>query len=181
MKKFMTAFLTLALLITLFAPVSEASTYTLKNKALKMPNLYSTTVASQLKSGTFKYYGVKLGNSKRYMYNMWGSAASSSVSRGYGSTDGLYFYGNDWQVTVDASYPNTRISTDKLIVESISIADDYHKYEYSKIKSIFGSPQSIYTDGNYRSINYKDKVDISFTKIGSKWYADEVSYYKYSF
>ncbi|TDL96625.1 hypothetical protein [Macrococcus carouselicus] len=181
MKKITTVLLAIAMLFVLLAPVSEASTYTLKNKSLKMPNLYSTTIAKQLKSGTYKYYGVKLGNTKKYMYNMWGSAASATVSRGYGSTDGMYTYGNDWQLTASASYPSTKASTDKLIVDYISISDSYHKHEYSKIKSVFGTPQYIYTAGKYRSISYNDVLDISFTKVGTKWYVEDITSSKYNF
>lgn len=179
MKKIFTLLLTLLVAAVLTAPQANASTYTLKNKSLKLPNLYSYSNAKALKSGTYKYYGLKLRQNQPTMIKTWGNPVDSSVTRGSGLTTGLYTYGADWNVGVFTQANGTKAAKSKYIIDSIIITQLDSKYELSKVRKYFGKPSSSYTSKTYISYDYGNRLSMSFSKSGSKWYVDTVNMYHY--
>ncbi|WP_414050938.1 hypothetical protein [Macrococcus animalis] len=181
MKKLLSILFVLLLSITVFSPLSEASTYNLKNKSLNLPNLYSYSNAKAMKNASFKYYSLKLRQNQPTMLNTWGSPASSSVTKSFGYSSGSYFYGADYNVLVSTQATGEKASRSKYLIESFTITSQNNKYELSKIKKYFGSPTSSYTSGNYKSNDYGKYINMTFKKVGSKWYVDTLIMHKYGF
>ncbi|WP_414043994.1 hypothetical protein ACMGE9_04120 [Macrococcus sp. EM39E] len=180
MKKIISSALAVSLVASIFAPTTEAS-HKLRYANIKLPYLYSYTNAKALKNGTFKYYGIKLGNTRKFMVNAWGAPNSSSTSRGYGSTDVTASYGSNGYLYASLSYPSTKANINNTRIEYISIDDDYNKYELTKVNKYFGKPSHTYTSDGYKNYSYGDHLDITYKKIRYKWYVDEITYTNYLF
>lgn len=181
MKKFLTLLFTLLLTTSIISPITEASTYTLKNQQLKLPNLYSYNNAKAMKNAAFKYYGLKLRKNQPTMLKTWGSPKSTTVTKSFGFTAASYLYGQNRNVLVSTLANVEKTSKNKYIIESFTIVDNNNKYELSKIKKYFGSPTSSTTNGNYKFNDYGNYVSMSYKKSGSKWYVDTINLHKYSF
>lgn len=181
MKKLIAVLFILLLAVSLVSPTSEASTYTLKNKSLKLPNLYSYSNAKAMKSASFKYYGVQLRQNHPTLIKMWGSPKDSTISKTAGMTGGMFTYGSGSNVGVFTMANGTSVSKNKYIIDSIVITDFDRKYELTKIKKYFGTPTSTYSSKTYKSFDYGSYLNMSFTKVGSKWYVDTLNLHKYSF
>lgn len=181
MKKLIAVLFTLLLTVSLVSPTSEASTYTLKNKSLKLPNLYSYSNAKAMKNASFKYYSLKLRQNQPTMLKTWGSPKSTTVTKNFGFTVGSYLYGQNSNVLVSTLANGEKAPKNKYIIESFTVFDNSNKYELSKIKKYFGSPTSSSTNGSYKFNDYGNYVSISYKKSGSKWYVDTINLHKYSF
>lgn len=179
MKKFLTLLFTLLLTTSFISPITDASTYTLKNQQLKLPNLYSYSNAKAMKNASFKYYGLKLRQNQPTMLKTWGNPANTSVVRSSGLTTGDYIYGKDWNVSVFTQAYGTKAPKSKYIIDSIVITQLDSKYELSKVKKYFGNPTTSYVSKSYISYDYNNRLSISFTKKGSKFYADTINMYHF--
>ncbi|WP_414043957.1 hypothetical protein ACMGE9_03935 [Macrococcus sp. EM39E] len=132
MKKIIAVLFTLLLAISLVTPISEASTYTLKNKSLKLPNLYSYSNAKAMKKASFKYYSLKLRQNQPAMLKAWGSPLSNTVTRSFGYTAGSYFYGANSNVLVTTQAVGEKASASKYLIESFTIVDSSKNTNYQR-------------------------------------------------
>ncbi|WP_414055769.1 hypothetical protein [Macrococcus equi] len=182
MKKIISLSLIMLFSLLIVTPQLQASTYALKSKYPVFPNLYSYSNAKAMKSASFKYYGLKLRQNYPTMIKQWGKPSSSTVTRSFGYTAGSYFYGLDNSVLVSTMAKGEKASSSRFIIDSFTISKINHsKYELSKVNKYFGKPTSTTTSGNYKVNDYGNYVNITFTKVGSKWYVDTLNLHRYSF
>lgn len=180
MKKLIIIFIGMLFFLTILTPNTEAATQNLKYKNLKLPYLYNYTNAKALKNGTYKFYGIGIGNTKKFMVSSWGNPNYSSTSRDGMELAGYYYYGVNENLTVAAYSKNRYTSTNNLKIQSITISDRYKRYELSKVKKYFGTPSSTFTSDGYKYYHYGDILMICFVKSNGKWYVEDIDMTKYS-
>ncbi|WP_414047632.1 hypothetical protein ACMGE7_01770 [Macrococcus equi] len=174
MKKIWSLVITFSLLLAIFSPLADAKRPPVPTP---IPNISSKTVAQKIKSGTYSYYGVKLGNYFSVVKKKWGKPTKRSVYKS-SITIPEYSYGPIGNLKVKGTARGS-VSEYKVKVDHIMMSTRSNtKYEYKTVMKNFGATKDIRTSGSIRMVTWtKDNTYtiINFKKVGTKWYAYSLS------
>lgn len=170
MKKIWSLVIVLSLVFAIFSPIADAKRPPVPTP---FPNISSKSVAQKVKSGTYNYYGVKLGNSFATVKKQWGTPTTKKVYRS-SITIPEYNYGPLGNLKIKGQ-ANGSVAEGKAKVGQILIGTKSHtKHEYKKVMKNFGPSKDIRTGGNIKMVSWTkghSHTIIYFKKVGSKWYA----------
>lgn len=170
MKKIWSLVIVLSLVFAIFSPIADAKRPPVPTP---FPNISSKSVAQKVKSGTYNYYGVKLGNSFATVKKQWGTPTTKKVYRS-SITIPEYNYGPLGNLKIKGQ-ANGSVAESKAKVDQILIATKSHtKHEYKKVMKNFGPSKDIRTSGNIKIVSWTkghSHTIIYFKKVGSKYYA----------